>query len=210
MESRPQVIHNHQRSFLSTLALGLCSIVIALIVGATLLGLYGIRLVDHKSEQVLGTVDQLVTGLPELQEKLPPLIGDLFQDERRIDYLDHIEIESRLVRGVRRDQPGLRSQIEVKNTGDEMVTLLTLHLSAFDEDGELIEEWNEWVATPVALENELRGPLLPGSTRTVRTGHLRFRERVILDAIRVHVEVTDVRVWRPEKRAVVLDTVREL
>ncbi len=210
MESRPQVIHNHKRSFLSTLAIGLSSIIIAVLLGGTAVSIYALRIVDKKSDLLVGTADHLIEALPEIQKNLPPLIGDVFNDERRIDYLDNLEIKTHLVRADhRRGRSGVRAQIEVKNTGEEMVTLMSLHLMALDEKGNLIGEWNEWVATPIAIENELRGPLLPTSKRTIHSGWIHTDQRIVLTNIDIQAEVTDVRIWKkppPE----VAQTIREL
>ena len=105
-----------------------------------------------------------------------------------------LEIESRLVR--RSGRGGIAAQIEVTNGGEDLVTLLSVHVTASDGSGRLISEWNEWIATPVALDDDLRGPLMPGSTRTLLTGRFHHLDGLPVEGLEVAVEITDVRIWQ--------------
>ena len=94
-----------------------------------------------------------------------------------------------------------------------------------DSEGFPIAEINEWAATPIADgNNSWRGPLFPGSKRVfrARSHHLRDQrslafdpadpDGVRLNGIRGEVEITELRVWTPERlrerRAAVLKSPR--
>jgi len=118
-------------------------------------------------------------------------------DERRPDYVKKLEVSARLVPVQDRDGR-LRPVVEIRNKGDEVVSLLSFRVVVFDADGRPIWESNEWGATPIAAELPWRGPLMPGATRSFPCRPLCDGGRHSED-LRVQTEITDVRVWRAGK-----------
>ena len=82
MEGYPQVVQK-RRSFLSTLALGTSLCVITLTVSCAGIILYGMRIVDTKSDDLVGFVKQVVQELPELRKSLPPVLADVLERSQR-------------------------------------------------------------------------------------------------------------------------------
>jgi len=71
-----------------------------------------------------------------------------------------------------------------------------VRVAALDVDGVARREWTEVVATPLAIDDDWRGPLLPGSKRHVVLSSWRGVSAASATAIRGDVEISDVRVWR--------------
>jgi len=71
-------------------------------------------------------------------------------------------------------------------------------VAALNQDSLPIREWTEVVATPIAMCNDWRGPLYPGTTRYVVLGSS-WRGFPVerLGQITGAVEISDVRIWRP-------------
>ncbi len=194
MEAPPVVIK--KRTFLSTLALGVSLFGATVVVCATMVVLYGMNIADRRTDGILAGAGDLLRGLPEARKALPPAIADIFDDRRVPDYARQIQVAGKIVRRRLEDRwPSVA--IEVKNDGGEMVTLLSLRVVLLDADDHPVAEWNEWAATPLAIDDEdWRGPILPGSTRRLVT-HPGGRLRSLpADAQHVGVEVSDIRVWR--------------
>lgn len=162
-----QVIYK-KRSFLSTLILGLSAITVTVIVCLVAIVLYGMNIADRRIEDFIG--------------------------HRQTVYHSQLSITARLVPD--RYRGGLRPSIEVQNNGDEVVSFLSMNVTVVDESGNPLDQWTVWGATPIALDGELRGPLLPSSKRRVLapTSH-RMSSPGNGDDLRVEVEVTDIRIW---------------
>jgi hypothetical protein len=196
-------IINKRRSFLSTLALGVSAVVITVILTGGAVAMYGLNILDRKSDNVFDLARAGVDNLPEFVESLPPMLADVVNHERDPDYAANIEVSARLARSDR--GPGyVRPIVEVKNLGDEVVSLLSMRIAVMNEDGEPIAECNEFAATPVAIEDDWRGPLLPhAKPRTFRAGHFfNIDDDIDTSALKVECEITDVRVWkRPTGKA---------
>ncbi|MFQ5412174.1 MAG: hypothetical protein ACE5EC_07740, partial [Phycisphaerae bacterium] len=129
--------------------------------------------------------------LPEIREALPPALADSINDERRLDYLQNLDIRVRM-KGEDR-QGGSKGVVQVTNRGEEVVSLLAMRVVGLDDDGDPVFEDNVWAATPIQIDQDWRGPLLPGSTR-------RFPVRCYFshEAVEWSHEVTEIRVWRGE------------
>ena len=112
-------------------------------------------------------------------------------DERHPEYLQNVAISTKLVEE-QGDQrwPRKRVVVEVQNNGNEVVTLLSLRLVGLNADGDPVREWQTWAATPLQLEDEWRGPLLPHETR-------RFAVwcRSSDQPAKITHEVSEVRLW---------------
>lgn len=156
---------------------------------------YGMSVVEGKIDRVLGVAEGAITNLPEIVESLPPAVGELLNDRRAPSYAGEIDVDVKFV--VDENRGRLRPAIAITNKGDEVVTMLALRVAALNEASAPIGEWTEVVATPIAIDDEWRGPLYPGNTRHVVLGSsYRGVSGEQVKAITAAVEVADVRVWR--------------
>lgn len=192
-------VHRPARGFFATLAFGLCSVVVVGIVCGTGLGFYGLKIADSKSDNLVEFAREVVGNIPEIAAALPPIVGDVFSDERRPDYVDQLQLTAHMPEfGTKRR--GRCPIIEVKNNGSEVVSMLSLHVVVRNEDGQPIADFNEWAATPIAADDEWRGPLLPDSKRVFTANSYWISSKSDRPNLTVDVEVTDVRVWTPIER----------
>ena len=170
------------------------------VMGVTAIALRGLSLADTRISDVLGFAQGTIDALPTIVERLPDSVGDLLHDSRRPDYAGKLEISAKLVADEVRGR--MRPVITIRNGGDEVVSLLAVRVAAVDENNRPRGEWTEVVATPLAIEDEWRGPLLPGNTRHV-VGSSSWRWAGSRDAsnLTAVVEVADVRVWVPVKES---------
>lgn len=198
MSDYPRITYK-RHTFLSALVMGLCALAITIILSGTAVVLYGMHFVGEKSEKiVVSLVEDAIQGLPALQKSLPPVLGDLLDDRRLPDYCDQLEIRART--SVQDDRNGrMRTEIKVKNNGEEMVSLLSLRIVIFDSQNEILTESNEWAATPIAADDDWRGPIMPGSSRHFVVSHYRRSPDLYLEDLKTEVEITDVRVWNSDQ-----------
>ncbi len=190
------VVQMKKRSFLSTLVLGLSAIVVTTIVSGSGILIYGMNIADRKTDNLAELIEEAATNLPRFVESLPPLLSDVFHDERRPEYVENLEVSVRLVAD-HRWSDRVRPVVEVRNNGDRMVSLLSMRIVVQDADGNPIAEMTEWAATPIAADDhDWRGPLLPNATRQFPVRMLRCRglEADLAD-LKVSYEITDVRTW---------------
>jgi hypothetical protein len=156
-----------------------------------------LRLVDKKADGLIGLVAETAKVLPEVREALPPALTDAIDDERRVEYRRNLDVAVRLVdREERHGRSTGRAMVEVTNTGDEVVSLLSMRLVGLDDDGNAVMERQTWAATPLQIEDEWRGPLLPHETRRFSVWCYR-----VGDTAEVTHEITDLRVWRGSQAA---------
>ncbi|MBN1360647.1 MAG: hypothetical protein JW993_08650 [Sedimentisphaerales bacterium] len=188
----PAVIQRH--TFLSSVASGLAGVIVTIIVCGTVALLYTVHLASDKSEQIITLAQSAVRGLPEFQRSLPPAVADMLDDRRQPGYAGQLAITAKVT--TQPDSRGrTRTTIEIVNNGSEVVSLLSLRVVLLDEDGELVSEFQEWAATPVALEDDWRGPLMPGSKRRF-VCHSGYPYHVgPLDTVKPEIEITELRVW---------------
>ncbi len=192
-----------KHTFLSALALGLATVITALIVCCTVIIIYGMHFAGEKSEKFIALVEDAVQGLPTLQKSLPPVFADMLADHRQPEYSAQIEITAKTASP---DQDGrLRTSISVVNKGAEVVSLLSLRVVVLDSQGQILAESNEWAATPFAAEHDWPGPLMPGSVRYF-TCSQRGAAAPSAGDLKTQVEVTDVRLWTGRKDAPSTDT----
>jgi hypothetical protein len=173
------------------LAYGFFGFLVATVVCGAGVGLYALNLVDRKSEALLGFGGEVFENLPELREKLPPALADAINDQRDPDYRDSIELETKLAPGHDRNHGNL--VINARNTGDKTVSLMAVRTVLLDANQAPVYSWSTYAATPLTVDNDWRGPLLPGSTRrcsiTVRCDSSRLTPEA---------EITELRVWTGE------------
>jgi hypothetical protein len=156
--------------------------------------MYGMRIVDGKASSVLSFADRTIGDLPELLANLPPTLADLLNDRRAPEYASQIEVKTDLVVD---DRGHVRPALRISNKGDEVVSLLAVRVAALDQRSRPVGEWTEVVATPIAIDDEWRGPLMPGTDRylvgSYSWGGLRVDD---VAALTTAYEVSEVRVWR--------------
>lgn len=185
----------HQRmSPFTAFFLGLFGLgAVGLVCGAAVV-VYTLNMLDGQLGAVVGVVGKGLENLPALMENLPPAAADVLADRRDPNYRSNIDVEASLVYDERRE--AVRPVVTVTNRGGEMVTLLAIRVVALDSNKRPIAEWTEVAATPLAIDDEWRGPLAAGETRHV----LAHARRCGADAkdvasLATRVEVGDIRVW---------------
>jgi hypothetical protein len=199
MSDYPHITYK-RHTFFSALVMGLCALLITVILSGTAVVLYGMHFVGDKSEKIVTSfLEDAVQGLPVLQKSLPPVLGDLLDDRRLPDYRDQLEIRARTT--VQDEQRGrMRTEIKVTNNGDETVSLLSLRVIILDSREGILDESNQWAATPIAADDDWRGPILPGSSRRFAVSHYGRRSAdLYLEDLTTEVEITDVRVWNDSR-----------
>ena len=206
MSDNPHIIYK-RNTFLSALVGGICGLAITIILCGTAVVIYGMHFVGDKSEKIVTSlVEDAIQGLPVLQKSLPPVLGDLLNDRRQPGYCDQLEVTART--SVLEDRNGhdrMRTEIKVINNGQEVVSLLSLRIIVLDSRDEILTESNEWAATPIAADDDWRGPIMPGSRRHFTISHYRRPPDFILEDLKTEVEITDVRVWNSGEEAPLID-----
>ena len=204
MSDYPRITYK-RHTFLSALVMGICALAITIILSGTAVVLYGMHFVGEKSEKIVVSLfEDAIQGLPVLQKSLPPVLGDLLDDRRLPDYCNQLEIRART--SVQDDRNGrMRTEIKVTNNGEEVVSLLSLRIVIFDSHNEILGESNQWAATPIAADDDWRGPIMPGSNRHFVVSHYRRSPDLYLEDLKTEVEITDVRVWNNDKDAPLID-----
>jgi hypothetical protein len=180
--------------FLTALVHGVFGLLIAVIICGAGVGLYAMNIVDRKADKVLNisgdVLESLPETLPQLVESLPPALADAINDVRDPAYRDKIDLDVRL--GAPGGRHGAREVIiHANNRGDQTVTLLAVRVVLVDENEDPVRAVATYAATPLAIENEWRGPLMPGSER-ICSLHAWHSE----GDLSPRVEITDLRVWR--------------
>jgi hypothetical protein len=71
--------------------------------------------------------------------------------------------------------------------------VLALRVLSLDDESRPLKDWTVYGATPLALEDEWRGPLFPGHTRRIP---------VYMDAAAasLEVDIAELRLWDPSIR----------
>lgn len=199
MMSQPSYITFRRHTFLSSLAMGLCGIVITLLISGTVVALYAAHLAGEKSDQVLSLAKGAIHGLPEFTKSLPPALSDMLNDRRDPRYVHELSVSAQAISEP--DEHGrIRTEIEVVNNGDAVVSLLSLRITLLDEKERLMCESQEWAATPVAADGGWRGPILPGSKRRfVSYAGCPWAARHA-ETLGAQVEITELRVWNEKSQ----------
>ena len=158
---------------MTALFLGLCGVTAVGIASGTGIVLYTLRIANLNVSSLLNLADSTIAGLPELIERLPPALADLLDDRRVPEYAENLDVKVTFLTDERSDQ--VRPVMTVTNNGSSVVTMLTIRVAALNKEDVPLQEWTELVATPIALNDKLRGPIFPGSTRHIvlRRGYLR-------------------------------------
>ncbi len=188
------MVQNRMSPF-TALVIGIFGVGAVGITSSAAIVLYGMRIVDTKAADILGFAQGTVENLPELIKSLPPAIGELLNDRRMPEYSAELDLE---VRFIAEERTGtLRPTLTITNNGSEVVSMLAVRVAALTDGAVPLREWTEVVATPIAIENEWRGPLMPGSTRhVILSAGYRGIPAERADDIVGAVEVSELRVWR--------------
>jgi hypothetical protein len=177
----------------TALFLGIFGVGALTIAGASCIVLFGMRIADNRITDVLHLADDTIDGLPDLINSLPPAIGDVLNDRRAPQYAADLDVDVAFAM----DESGrLRPVMTIKNNGSEVVSMLAVRVAALLDNGMPVREWTEVVATPIAIENEWRGPLMPNATRHVVLSRCYGHAGKILGNLTPAYEISEVRVWQ--------------
>ncbi len=196
MSDFPQIIYK-KHTFLSAMAMGVSAIIIAFIISCTVVIIFCMNFAGNKSKELVTLAEEAIRGLPELQKSLPPALADMLNDRRQPDYITQLSITPSTTLPPN-DNGTVKTTIEVVNNGKEVVSLLSLRVVVLTSRNEIITESNEWAATPIAADDDWRGPLMPGSRRRFVTSH-RGHPVFSADDLKTEVEITDIRIWNSGK-----------
>ncbi len=186
---------------LTALFLGLFGVVGLGVASGTVIVAYGMRVVDQSSEGIVGIVKSAVKGLPDFLDALPDAATELLADRRAPEYLQNLDVKAKFVVDSR--SGAARPTLTIHNRGETMVSLLAVRVAALNDDGIPMGEWTEVVATPLAIDGNWRGPLMPHGTRHVLLSPWRRGlSGVSVEEIQAVVEVSDVRVWEGKQARV--------
>jgi len=180
---------------LTALFIGIFGVGALTIAGVSSVVLYAMRIADHRITDVLGLAENTIAGLPELIDSLPPAIGDLLNDRRAPEYAASLDVDVTFVTDERGGR--IHPVMTIANEGDEVVSMLAVRVAALKANGVPIREWTEVVATPIAIENDWRGPLMPHATRHVVLSRYSGFPVKNADAVTAVHEISEVRVWEP-------------
>ncbi len=201
MNAMPAVVVR-KGGFFSALAYGFFGLLTTGVVCAGGVALYAVHVVDKNVGRLLAAGDSILENLPEWQESMPPVISEALNDRRDPGYRDQLKITVRLAEQRGAPESG-RAVIEVRNEGEQAVSLLAVRVVLEDEDAVPQADFVAYAATPLALEDVSwvvcgrpssgwPGALLPGETR-------RITRRVVgdLKELSASVEISELRVWTP-------------
>ncbi len=195
--SQPQIIQK-KRSFWVTAVWGFTFIIMTALICAMIVITCSMHATDRRVHDIVAGIDGITKAIPTIKESLPPVLSDVINDQRRPDCARQLDVVAKVVPEPNRID-SLKAAVEIKNKSSDVVSLLSLRVVVLNRDNTPLVERNEWAATPVAGDHHWRGPLLPGSKRAFLSGPMTLPPDTAADGLRVEVEVTDVRVWLPEK-----------
>jgi len=180
---------------LSAFFFGLFGVGAVTITGVTSIVLYGMRVIDKRSDAIFGIVGSTVEHLPDLMEQLPKALGDLLQDRRAFEYAPNIEVAAKFLFDEKRDR--VRPSLVITNKGSEVISLMAVRVAALNAQKDAVAEWTETVATPIGIADEWRGPLAPGATRYVVLHGDWSVQRSDMATLTPSIEVSELRIWTP-------------
>ena len=193
-------MNTHTRmSPLTALFLGIFGVGGVGIAAGAIVVLYSLRILDNKASALIGFAEHTVESLPELIDALPPAIGDVLNDRRAPDYAANLDVSVRFV--ANEQSEGVRPVVTVINKGKEVVSMLAVRVAALDARKVPVREWTEVVATPIAADDDWRGPLMPGATRHVVLSSWRSFPADKIEILSAAPEISELRVWEPKQSA---------
>lgn len=183
--------------FLSALFHGVFGFLTVLVVCASGLGFYALRIADTKVDSLFTMTGNLISGLPEWQQNLPPLLAEMLDDRRAPEYRTQVDVSVKTVAAHDRSDREL-TVVQVVNKGPEAISMLALNVVLEDRSGVPVHESRVYAATPIAIdEAEWRGPLFPHDTRRFVVcgwGHE--------SGLRPTFQIAELRIWngpQPDK-----------
>jgi hypothetical protein len=185
---------NTRMSPITALFLGIFGVGGVGIAAGTCVILYSLRIIDRKAETVLDFAEKTVDSLPELVSALPPAL-DVLSGRRAPDYADKLDVAVRFTANDKAD--GIRPVLTILNKGSEVVSMLAVRVVALDARSVPVREWTEVVATPIAIDDEWRGILMPGAPRYVVLPSSRAFSPDQAAALTGVVEISELRIWQP-------------
>ncbi len=192
----------------STFFLGMWVTGSVAIAAGTIVVLSGMSFIDGKIASVFDLGRDVAGNVPEILETLKPVLGDAFQDERSPEYRASLEVSAKFpVDGSGRHA---RPSLTIRNTGEQIVSRLVVRIAALDAFGATRHVWTEVVATPLALCNELPGPLLPGNDhpRYALASDGPWIRQEEWKSLTLAVEVADLYVWKGDASTVATASLR--
>jgi hypothetical protein len=186
------VIINKRRSPVSALFWATGATVMTCVVCASVVGIVCVSLADdlvHSSYSWLGNMSD---KWPDWQRALPPVLGDAVNDVRSYEYGKLLTVDTRIVASKDGRLGNDRVVVDVKNDGDKTVSFLGLRVVIKDQDGDPAWEEITYAATPLAMDDDWRGPLLPEQTRSFSVP---VRTHIPIRSATVKAEIVELRVW---------------
>jgi len=203
------MVPQKRMSPLTALVLGVSGVLAVAIASVSAVVVYGLNVAGGNTQAIVKFAENTVDGLPELLNALPPAVGDILNDHRDPSYVEHIEVDAKLVPNEENSE--YRPTLVVRNTGTEVVSMLSVRVAALDQDGTVRREWTELAATPLSLDDEdWRGPLMPGATRHIVMHGWQTERGASMTTITPAVEIGDLRVWLGDRAPSDHDSVASL
>lgn len=190
-KNAPVVVY--RRGFGSSLVLGVFGTICVVVICATCVAVYGFKVVNDRVDSLIEMSPAAITALANWQQALPPAVNDALHDRRAPAYRDQVHVTATLVRDWKTER--LVPIVEVSNEGDQIISLMSLRLQIEDEENLPVQEFTVYAATPLAIEAEWRGPLLPGSKRKFKAPQIHVAS---LGELSVCWEISELRVWDGE------------
>ena len=187
------MIGQQRMSPLTAIVFGIFGTGAVAIASVTTIVIYTMSIVDRNASTLIDLAENGVESLPEFIERLPAL-ADAIGGQRRFDYADKLDVKVRFVPTSREGR--MRPVMTITNRGHEVVSTLAIRVAAVSGSNVPLHEWTEVVATPIAVVDEWRGPIMPGATRHVVLSSRSFHQIAPQDVTAV-TEFSEIRIWAP-------------
>jgi hypothetical protein len=209
MSDQPPVVINKPKSVWHSIfwATGLTGVGLAICV--TIIALVSLSTVAGKYDRTLTWAGNLTENLKDWQQILPPALVDAVNDQRDLEYASKVEVIGKVERD---DANRPIVVVTITNSGDKVVSLAALRLTVNNDRGVPRWEHTSYAATPIAADEQWRGPLLPGNTRTyTRRIDMAYYHRGTRThkATRADVEIVELRTWVGPVKPTVADAVEK-
>lgn len=175
-----------RNSAVGTFFKSIAAVAITVILCVTGIAVVTVSMANHRIGSVLDFAEDAIENLPLALQQAAPILADAVNDRRDPGYVRSIKASATI--GEETEDTRRRAIIEITNSGDEVISILAMRAVYLDQKGHVLNENVVYGATPLAVEDEWRGPLLPGVTRKLVT-------RCPREADSVEVEIADVRLW---------------
>ncbi len=180
------IVQQRRMGFFSSVVWSLAAIIMTTVGCAMIVVVYGMSIVDQRSESVLSIVERVAGELPNIAES--PIIGEAI-GHRLPDYRDQLDVDVTFTEVQGRDKY-MAPLLKIHNRGDRTIGFMAVRLLIRDGEGRLVDEMDRFAAFPVAgLDDDLPGPILPGETRSLVTGWIGRGTGLEAD-----IEISDIRV----------------